>query len=201
MTRQNLIGPKKGSVKWLLPAILVVVSSCSMEKLYQMRQKHKVNPYEQIDFGSMVKRYMDKDQTSAGTIEGIYSVSSLITKKGKGLLSFTEKEKVVERKENYSKVAIIRDTGNPDREYLEVPVDKDFLPSYSIRGEFTGVSDGNIMVYKHFEPRGKILSYTFAYDNQRDILEGIRTENDGSFTITYKLTYLKLFPKANDGSK
>lgn len=163
-----------------------------------MRQKQKVNPYEQIDFGSMVKRYMDKDQTSVGTIEGIYSVSSLITKKGKGLLSSTEKEKVVERKENYSKVAIIRDTGNPDREYLEVPVDKDFLPSYSIRGEFTGVSDGNIMVYKHFEPRGKVLSYTFAYDKERDLLEGIRTENDGSFTITYKLTYLKLFPKASD---
>ena len=188
----------EGNIKWLLLVFMLVVSSCSMEKLYQMRQKQKVNPYEQIDFGSMVKRYMDKDQTSVGTIEGIYSVSSLITKKGKGLLSSTEKEKVVERKENYSKVAIIRDTGNPDREYLEVPVDKDFLPSYSIRGEFTGVSDGNIMVYKHFEPRGKVLSYTFAYDKERDLLEGIRTENDGSFTITYKLTYLKLFPKASD---
>ncbi len=186
------------NIKWLLLVFMLVVSSCSMEKLYQMRQKQKVNPYEQIDFGSMVKRYMDKDQTSVGTIEGIYSVSSLITKKGKGLLSSTEKEKVVERKENYSKVAIIRDTGNPDREYLEVPVDKDFLPSYSIRGEFTGVSDGNIMVYKHFEPRGKVLSYTFAYDKERDLLEGIRTENDGSFTVTYKLTYLKLFPKASD---
>jgi hypothetical protein len=188
----------EGNIKWLLLVFMLVVSSCSMEKLYQMRQKQKVNPYEQIDFGSMVKRYMDKDQTSVGTIEGIYSVSSLITKKGKGLLSSTEKEKVVERKENYSKVAIIRDTGNPDREYLEVPVDKDFLPSYSIRGEFTGVSDGNIMVYKHFEPRGKVLSYTFAYDKERDLLEGIRTENDGSFTVTYKLTYLKLFPKASD---
>lgn len=198
MTGYNLISIKKGSIKWLLLVFMLVVSSCSMEKLYQKRQKQKVNSYEQIDFGSMVKRYMDKDQTSVGTIEGIYSVSSLITKKGKGLLSSTEKEKVVERKENYSKVAIIRDTGNSNREYLEVPVDKDFLPSYSIRGEFTGVSDGNIMVYKHFEPRGKILSYTFAYDTQRDILEGIRTENDGSFTITYKLTYLKLFPKASD---
>ncbi len=166
-----------------------------------MRQKQKVSPYEQIDFGSMVNRYFNKDKSSVGTIEGIYSVSSLITKKGKGLLSSTEKEKVVERKENYSKVAIIRDSGNPNREYLEVPVDKDFLPTYSIRGEFTNVADGNIMVYKHFEPRGKILSYTFAYDKEKDILEGVRTENDGSFTITYKLTYLKLFPKTGQESK
>jgi hypothetical protein len=163
-----------------------------------MRQKQKVNPYEQIDFGSMVNRYLNKDKTSVGTIEGIYSVSSLIIKKGKGLLSATEKEKVVERKENYSKVAIIRDPGNTNREYLEVPLDKDLLPSYSVRGEFTNVSDGNIMVYKHFEPRGKVLSYTFSYDKEKDILEGIRTENDGSFTITYKLTYLKLLPKESE---
>lgn len=161
-----------------------------------MRQKQKINPYEQIDFRAMVDRYMNKDQSSVGTIEGIYSVSSLITKKGKGLLSATEKEKVVERKENYSKVAIIRDSGNANREYLEVPLDKDFLPTYSIRGEFTNVADGNIMVYKHFESRGRVLSYTFSYDKQKDILEGIRTENDGGFTITYKLTYLKLLPKS-----
>lgn len=175
---------------------MCVSTSCSMEKLYRMRQKQKVNPYEQIDFGSVVKRYLSKDHSSVGTIEGIYSVSSLITKKGKGLLSSTEKEKVVDRRENYSKVAIIKDENNPRREFLEVPLDKDFLPTYSIRGEFTGVSDGNIMVYKHFEPKGKILTYTFSYDQEKDLLEGIRTENDGSFTITYKLTYLKLFPKA-----
>ncbi len=178
--------------------LILTSSSCSVEKLYTMRQKQKVNPYEQIDFGSMVNRYLNKDKTSVGTIEGIYSVSSLIIKKGKGLLSATEKEKVVERKENYSKVAIIRDPGNTNREYLEVPLDKDLLPSYSVRGEFTNVSDGNIMVYKHFEPRGKVLSYTFSYDKEKDILEGIRTENDGSFTITYKLTYLKLLPKESE---
>lgn len=163
-----------------------------------MRQKQKVNPYEQIDFRAMVDRYMNKDATSVGTIEGIYSVSSLVTKKGKGLLSSTEKEKVVERKENYSKVAIIRDSGNANREYLEVPLDKDFLPTYSIRGEFTNVADGNIMVYKHFESRGRILSYTFSYDKQRDMLEGVRTENEGNFTVTYNLTYLKLSPKVNN---
>ena len=185
----------RGDMKWCF--LLVLVSSaCSMEKMFQMQQKKKVNPYEQIDFAAMVNRYLSKNKTSVGTIEGIYSVSSLISKKGKGLLSSTEKEKVVERKENYSKVAIIRDAGNTKREYFEVPLDKDFLPTYSVRGEFTNVADGNILVYKHFEPRGKILTYTFSYDKQHDILEGVRTENDGSFTVTYKLTYLKLLPKA-----
>jgi len=186
----------KAAVKCAVILLVLTATSCSMDKLYTMRQRQKVSPYEQLDFGSMVNRYLHKDKSSVGTIEGIYSVSSLITKRGKGLLSSTEKEKVVERKENYSKVAILRDPGNTNREYLEVPIDKDLLPSYSVRGEFTNVSDGNIMVYKHFEPRGKVLSYTFSYDKQKDILEGIRTENDGGFTITYKLTYLKLLPKS-----
>lgn len=175
---------------------LLVSGSCSMERLYQMGQKQKISPYEQVNFSSMVKRYLDKEQSSAGSIEGIYAVSSLITKKGKSLLSPVEKEKVLDRRENYSQVAIIRDKGNPNREYFEVPLDNDLLPSYAVRGEFTGVSDGNMLVYKHFEPRGKTLNYTFVYDREHDLLEGVRTENQGSATITYKLTYIKLFPKA-----
>ncbi len=185
-------------MKRLILFLLLMVTglSCSIDKLYKMKENRKVNPYEQINFNEMVSRYMSKDKSSVGSIEGIYSVSSLVSKKGKGLLSSTEKEKIVDREENFSKVAIIRDSQHPGREYLEVTLDKDFLPSYSIRGEFTGLSDGNILVYKHFEPRGKILSYTFSYDKSRDILEGVRTENNGSFEFTHKLTYLKLAPKA-----
>ncbi len=184
----------KSVFKWIIP-VVVLATSCSIDKLYKMKQSRKVNPYEQINFNEIVKLYFAKDKTSVSTIEGIYSVSSLITKKGKGALSSSEKEKIVERKENYSEVAIIRDRTNAAREYLEVPLDKDYLPSYSVRGEFTGMTEGNILVYKHFESRGRIVSYTFTYDKARDILEGVRTENDGAFTVTYKLTYLRLFPK------
>lgn len=180
--------------------LFLLLQGCSIEKLYQMRQRRKINPYEQVDFGSIIKRYFKKESSSIGSVEGIYSVSSLVTKKGKGFLSDVEKEKIVERKENYSKVAVIYDPGHPDREYLEISLDKELLPSYSVRGEFTGMSEGNIMVYKHFEARGKILSYTFTYDKAKDILEGIRTESDRGATITYKLTYLKLFPKAESAS-
>jgi hypothetical protein len=183
--------------------LLIVCLACSscLSSLYRMSTsaKPKVSPYEQIEFTDMMKRYFSKDKTSTGTIEGIYSVSSLITKKGKGLLSSKEKEKVVDRNENYSKVAIIYDH-HSHREYLEVPVDNDHQASYSIRGEFTGMSDGNIIIYKHFEARGKTLTYTFTYDKARDMLEGIRTENNGPFTFTYTLTYLKLFPKGAETS-
>jgi hypothetical protein len=176
--------------------LFFVATSCTFEKLYNLQQRRKTSSYEQIEFGDLAKIYFSKDQTSMGTVEGIYSISSLVTKKGKGILSSTEKERTTERKENYSTVAIIRDTRNPRRDYMEIPLDKNFLPSYSIRGEFTGLTEGNVMVYKQLESRGRESSYTFTYDKSRDILEGIRTENEGSFTYTYRLTYLKLFPKA-----
>ncbi len=149
----NLISMKlKSTLCWLVP-LVIFNSACSIDKLYQMKQNRKVNPYEQINFNKIVKLYMAKDKTSVGTIEGIYAVSSLVTKKGKGMLSSSEKEKITDRKENYSEVAIIQDKNTSGREYLEVPLDKDYVPSYSVRGEFTGMSEGNILVYKHFESR------------------------------------------------
>ncbi len=177
-------------------ACLVFLNSCSVDKLYTMKQNRKVHPFEQVDFQELMQRYMSKDNSSVGTIEGIYSVSVLVVKKGKGLLSSEVREKIMDRRENYSKVAIIRDVAGADREYFEIPLDKDLLPSYSVRGEFTGMTEANILVYKHFEPRGQVSTYTFTYDRARDILEGIRKENNGQAEITYTLTYLKLHPKA-----
>lgn len=182
----------------LIAALFV---SCSMDKLYSMKQRNKVYSYEQIDFHDLMKRYVNKEQSSLGEIEGIYSVSMVVYKKGKGVLSSTEKEKVSERKENYMQVAIIKDAGGANREYVEVPLDKKFLPSYSIRGEFNRMADANILIYKHFESRGRESSYTFTFDRTKDILEGVRKENNGQFEYTYQLTYVKLQPKQAESSR
>lgn len=178
----------------MLPILLL--SSCSFESLYKMRQRQKVYTLEQVDLQKMVSMYMNKNHTSVGTVEGIYSVSGLVSRKGRGLLSSEEKEKITDRKENYAKVAIIRDPNNASREYFEVLLDKEYAVSFSIIGEFSGMSDANILVYKHFENKGKSSNtYTFTYDSDKGILEGIRTENTANATITYKLTYLKILPK------
>jgi hypothetical protein len=177
----------------LLGALLV--SSCSIDKLYQSSQKRKASSFEQVGFDDLARLYVDKQNVDE--VEGIYSVSGIIIKKSKAFLTGEEKEKIVEQKDNYSKVAIFRDQQKSDREYFEVSLDKEGLPSYSIRGEFNKVAEGNILVYKHFEPRNKVLNYTFTYDAEKNMLEGIRIETSGSTVITFKLTYLKLFPKKN----
>lgn len=129
------------------------------------------------------------------SLEGVYSVTKIVTKKGKGMLSSTEKDKVVSRDENHSSVLILRDEQG-SREYIEVPLPDYNLPSYNIRGEFNRMSEGNILIYKYYESRGRTSSYTFTYDSEKNILEGIRKENEGAFEYTYRLTYLRLMPKA-----
>jgi hypothetical protein len=162
------------------------------------RAKVKTSPLEQVGLQEMVERYMAKDQTSVGTLEGIYSVSSVVTKKGKTIFSSREKEKVTDRRENYSKVAIIRDNSAAGREYIEIVVDADkaYQSHYPVFGEFSTMAESNLLLYKHFDSKGRSSSFTFTYDKAKDVLEGVRTDDSNNKTITYKLTYVKISPKA-----
>lgn len=173
----------------------LLMSSCSFDKIYQTKQSKKKAEFDQFDFDDLAKLYMKKSAPTDHSIEGIYFISHLIVKRGKGFLSSVEKEKVMDRKENYGTVVIFRDNGKSVRDYFEVPLSTNRQLSYSIRGEFSRASEGNILIYRHFEPRKKVLTYTFTYDESKDLLEGVRTENDGNSVVTYTLTYIKLFPK------
>lgn len=186
--------PKPKFLLALLP-MLVLTLSCSIEKQYAMRQKHKVYSFEQVNFNDLLKAYLSKGTNGTQTLEGIYAVSSLTTRKGKGMLSSSEKEKVTERKENYLQVAIIKDVKDLHREFIEIPIDKGLLPSYSIKGEFSQFTENSFAVYKRLEKRDNFSTYTFTFDKSYDILEGVRTENNGNYTYTHKLTYVKLYPK------
>ncbi|HQQ96244.1 MAG TPA: hypothetical protein PLX35_03230 [Cyclobacteriaceae bacterium] len=170
-----------------------LLTSCSFEKLYQAQIARAHAPYEVMDFHALTQRYMKKEKVSP--VEGIYSVSGVVTKKGKALLGSAEKEKVTDRQDNYAQVAILADGGETGRDFIEVSLNKTYLPRYPVIGEFTRASGGNILVYKHLEAHEKSSSYTFTYDANADMLEGIRVETEGNTTVTYKLTYVKVYPK------
>ena len=185
----------------LKPCVCLVLLCCSSCLIVNAPKtgsgSQKKSPYDQITFIDLVKKYVDKETSGQRSIEGIYSVSASAVKKGKGLFSSTEKEKTIDQKDNYAMVAIIKENTKSGRDYIEIPIDKDKLNAYPIRGELTAASDGNILVLKHFEPKGKILTYTLTYDQDKDILEGIRTEtsSSGGTTWTYKVVFLKMYPK------
>lgn len=178
---------------WLFFVFAVFFLSGCMHKLVEVNPKvaSKQSEFEQVDFHQLMKRYMSKEPSIERDIEGIYSVSIVIEKKSKPLFSSQQQERVVERKENYATVAILRDHRGK-REFMEISLEKEKQVSYPVRGEFTAMNDANIMIYKHFEPKGVYTTYTFSYDKDRDMLEGVRTEVNGKAEFTYKLVYLKL---------
>jgi hypothetical protein len=174
-------------------ACLLLLASCSMEKMNKASVAAKARQYEQITFVELIKKYVEKGKL--GPAEGIYAVTSVVNRSKKHWLSGRIKDKEVDRRENYAQVAIILDNSHNNREYIEIPIDKSNLSSYPVRGEFTTMSDGNILVLKHFEPKGVVLTYSLTFDANHELLEGVRTETKGGRTFTYKLTYVKLYPK------
>ena len=176
------------NILWIFVTLLTMLG-CNSSKVSGIQSSGKP-AYQQIDFESLVTRYMRKDKLNP--IEGVYSVSGSVTKRKKGFLSGEEKEKTTDRRENYAKVAILLDPGDTGKDYIELSMDKDNLPSYSIVGEFSQAAGGSMLVYKHLDAKGKNTSFTFTKDVNGDLMEGIRVENDGGVTITYKLTYVRL---------
>ncbi len=177
--------------------ILCISSLAEAQSKSGRKRKMKMDHYEKINFEGLMHRYLSKTTTSGETIEGIYSVSCVVTKRGKALLSGNEKEKTVERKDNYARVAIIRDVPGTGNEYVEISLDEKFSVDYPIVGEFNSLSEGDGFIYKHTEPDGEVVSFTFT-NEQDDILDGVLAEMKGRKTITYKMTYLKVFPKRVD---
>lgn len=180
--------------------LLILLLGASIAVSGQSKNTHskKVKDhYEKIDFEGLMHRYLSKPASSFGTIEGIYSVSCVITKRAKGFLSSNEKEKTVERKDNYARVAIIRDITGSSNDYIEISLDEKFSIQYPIVGNFNGLSEGDGFIYKHIEPSAETVSFTFT-NEQNDILDGVLAEMKRKKTITYKMTYLKVFPKNSD---
>src|SRR5258708_11706063 len=110
------------NVKLLTSILLIVCGSCSVGTLKAQQTK---SPYEQITFVELIRKYMDKDVSRKDSIEGIYSVSASAAKTSKKLFSSKKREKTLDQKDNYALVAIISDRAKKNRDYIEVPIDKD----------------------------------------------------------------------------
>ncbi|MBL7852548.1 MAG: hypothetical protein JNN04_16705 [Cyclobacteriaceae bacterium] len=176
-------------LSWLtLSCLILALQGCIIQAPIRDKQA-KSSPFRQMNFQELIHRYMEKAGTN--TIEGVYTVSGVVVKKGKNLIGVV-KEKTTDRKENYARVAILREKGGKD--YIELSLNKDAQTSYSIIGEFKQAASGNIFVYTHYSPKGEHSSFTFSRDESGDILEGVRVDNEGGTEITYKLTYVKLKP-------
>jgi len=159
------------------------------------QQKSKKSRYEEIDIEDLMHRYFGKDAATFTRLEGIYSVSCLITKTTKAFLTGQIKENVVERKDNYARVALIKDWPGSSRDFIEVSLSYHVANRYPVVGELTSLSSGtDAYIYKHIEPDGSVQNFSMA-SLLPDVIEGQYTEIRGRTTITFTLSYMKVYPK------
>jgi hypothetical protein len=180
-----------------LPFIVGILLGISIDASSQtlFNGKSKKFKYEEIQFEDLIKRYFEKEATAFSAIEGIYSVSCVITKRSRNFLTGMENERIVERKDNYGRIAIIKDRPSSSRDYIEVSLSYREADKYPIMGEFNVLSEGGGLIYNHFEPNGTSMS--FSMKSESDLVEGEHSFMDGKKTITYKISYLKIYPKAS----
>jgi hypothetical protein len=172
--------------------VLVVVVLAGQDSCAQIGIRSKKNKitYEEVDFEDIMKRYFDK--AFGYPIEGIYSVSCVVTRRNKALLSGAERIRVVARKDNYAKVAIIKDRPNSNRDFIEVSLSYEKPNTFPIIGELDMMASGAGYVYTHIEPDGE--RYTFSMLGSEGLLEAEYSLMKKGKTITYRLSYLKIYP-------
>src|SRR6185369_10439795 len=102
-----------------LAILLLLGATCTFAQTIP-KTLFKKSHYQEIDFEDLMHRYFGKEAGSYNRLEGIYSVSCIITKTNKAFLTGKQKVKVVERKDNYARVAFLKDWPDTNRDFIEV---------------------------------------------------------------------------------
>ena len=160
----------------------------------QIGVKSRKASYEEVDLENVMKRYFGK--SFGYSIEGIYSVSCVITTRTKKFLSKGERIRVVGRQDNYAKVAIMKDWPSANRDFIEVSLSYRKANTFPIMGELNNMADGAGYIYTHIEPDGEHL--TFSMLETDGLLEAEYSRIEKRKTITYRLTYLKIYPAVKE---
>jgi hypothetical protein len=160
----------------------------------QSSKRTKNTAYEEVDLENIMKRYFGK--SFGYSIEGIYSVSCVITKRNKKFLSKAERIRVVAREDNYAKVAIMKDWPASNRDFIEVSLSYRKANHFPIMGELDIMAQGAGYIYTHIEPDGERLAFSML--ESEGLLEAEYSHIEKRKTITYKLSYLKIYPSLSD---
>ena len=160
----------------------------------QLNMKSRKTIYEEVDLENVMKRYFGK--SFGHSVEGIYSVSCVITRRNKKFLSKAERIRIVARQDNYAKVAIMKDWPSSTRDFIEVSLSYKKANHFPIMGELNVMADGAGYIYTHIEPDGEKLAFSML--ESEGLLEAEYSRLEKRKTITYRLSYLKIYPTVSD---
>jgi len=181
----------------VLAMMIFCLVEASLAQQTVFRNKRKKMQYEEVSFEDMMRRYFGKEIGPFNELEGIYSVSCVIVKSGRNFITGHETKTIVARKDNYARVAIVKDRPGSQREFIEVSLSYREANRYPIVGEFSSIVEGAGLLYKHIEPDATTLPFSMIVIHD-DLIEGEYAYMKGRKTITYKLSYLKIYPRESE---
>ena len=176
--------------------VIAVLFSCFLFGMAsaQSNSRSKKTVYEEVDLENVMKRYFGK--SFGYSIEGIYSVSCVITRRNKRFLSKRERIRVVGRADNYAKVAIMKDWPSSNRDFIEVSLSYKKANHFPIMGELDIMANGSAYMYTHIEPDGERMAFSMVESD--GLLEAEYSKVEKRRTVTYRLSYLKIYPTEKD---
>ena len=177
-------------MKKLVLLVLVCLVTASSTFAQKEKKTQRKTVYEEVDLEDVMKRYFEK--SSAYSVEGIYSVSCVVTRRSRKFLSGAEKIRVVARQDNYAKVAIMKDWPASSRDFIEVSLSYRKANAFPIMGELDAMAGGRGYIYTHIEPDGQRM--TFSMLESDGLLEAEFSKVVRRKTITWRLSYLKIYP-------
>jgi len=135
-----------------------------------------------------LRGYFDCNIDKLDPIEGIFTISSKY---------YNSYGSIVDQKDNWGTLAIIKDTNSFTREFKEINLIQGDFPQYAITAEFTKASNGLIYLSKQFSPDGSSSNENFVWNNDLGMLISEKIEYYQGDKFTIKRYYLKTYPKSD----
>lgn len=169
--------------------LIAVLSSCSTTRTATQNNKPPKSVNWELYQGTeqKLRDYFDNSEEKLDPIEGIFTLSHKI---------YNSYGSLIEQKDNWATLAIIRDKNSFTREFKEINLDPGDFPKYAITAEFTKASNGLIYVSKQFSPDGSTANENFVWDSDLGMLTSEKTEYYQGNKFTIKRYYLKTYPKS-----
>ncbi len=175
-------------ISFYVSLLCIVFFSCSPTSAVR-RGTFEIYPINEGAF----RRYLDSTSSNLDPIEGIWTVNTTTTV---GL----EKQDLP----NYATVAILRDTTNSERDFIEVALSGEGWQRNAITAHFSKTAYSKVYTAKEFDPNASYTMWNFILE-ESGVLHASRStiRKEGYFTsqVEQEIYYVKVYPPFEQGKK
>jgi S1-C subfamily serine protease len=172
------------AVSFYVSLLCVIFSSCSPTSAVR-RGTFESYPINDAAF----RHYLDSARSNLDPIEGIWTVNATTT--------------VGLRKQdhpNYATVAILRDTANSERDFIEVTLSGEGWQRNAITAHFSKTAYSKVYTAKEFDANASYTMWNFALE-ESGLLHATTSTIENGWQVEREIYYVKVYPPFEQGKK